>query len=33
MDMSPAYIKGVTEELPSAEITFDKFASVENQVG
>lgn len=25
MDMSPAYIKGVTEELPSAEITFDKF--------
>ncbi len=25
IDMSPAYIKGVTEELPSAEITFDKF--------
>ncbi|WP_422136767.1 ISL3 family transposase [Endozoicomonas sp. ALD040] len=24
-DMSPAFIKGVREELPSAEITFDKF--------
>lgn len=24
-DMSPAFIKGVTEELPGAEITFDKF--------
>ncbi len=24
-DMSPAYIKGVTEQLPGAEITFDKF--------
>lgn len=25
IDMSPAYIKGVTEHLPNAEITFDKF--------
>jgi transposase len=25
IDMSPAYIKGVTEHLPKAEITFDKF--------
>lgn len=25
IDMSPAYIKGVTENLPTAEITFDKF--------
>lgn len=24
-DMSPAFIKGVTEQLPGAEITFDKF--------
>ncbi len=24
-DMSPAFIKGVTEQLPEAEITFDKF--------
>lgn len=24
-DMSPAFIKGVTEQLPSAQITFDKF--------
>jgi len=25
IDMSPAYIKGVTEHLPNAQITFDKF--------
>jgi transposase len=25
IDMSPAYIKGVTDHLPNAEITFDKF--------
>lgn len=25
IDMSPAFIKGVTEELPNARITFDKF--------
>ncbi len=25
MDMSPAFIKGVTEQLPNARITFDKF--------
>ena len=25
MDMSPAFIKGVTEQCPRAEITFDKF--------
>ncbi len=25
MDMSPAFIKGVTEQFPGAEITFDKF--------
>ena len=25
IDMSPAYIKGVTEHLPNAKITFDKF--------
>jgi transposase len=25
IDMSPAYIKGVTEHLPKAQITFDKF--------
>ncbi len=25
MDMSPAYIKGVTEQLPEAEISFDRF--------
>jgi transposase len=25
IDMSPAYIKGVTENLPNAKITFDKF--------
>ena len=25
MDMSPAFIKGVTEHLPNARITFDKF--------
>jgi transposase len=25
IDMSPAYIKGCTEELPNARITFDKF--------
>ena len=25
MDMSPAFIKGVTQELPEARITFDKF--------
>ena len=25
IDMSPAYIKGVTEYLPNAQITFDKF--------
>jgi transposase len=25
IDMSPAFIKGVTEQLPNAEITFDKF--------
>jgi len=30
MDMSPAYIKGVTEHLPNARITFDKFHVVEN---
>ncbi len=25
MDMSPAFIKGVTKHLPNARITFDKF--------
>jgi transposase len=25
IDMSPAFIKGVTEQLPNAQITFDKF--------
>ena len=25
IDMSPAFIKGVTSELPNAQITFDKF--------
>ena len=25
IDMSPAFIKGVTEHLPNARITFDKF--------
>lgn len=28
IDMSPAFIKGVAESLPSAEITFDKFHTV-----
>ena len=25
IDMSPAFIKGVSENLPSARVTFDKF--------
>ena len=29
MDMSPAFIKGVTEQCPQAEITFDKFHVME----
>jgi transposase len=28
IDMSPAFIKGVAEKLPSAEVTFDKFHAV-----
>src|SRR5947209_20610468 len=30
IDMSPAFIKGVTEQLPNAEITFDKFHIIQH---
>jgi len=30
IDMSPAFIKGVTEQLPNAEITFDKFHVIQH---
>jgi transposase len=33
IDMSPAFIKGVTDSLPKARITFDKFGSFEFRVG